>query len=77
MLNNNLERAQHFVMGQCLSDWPQDATYDQVCDWIECNTRDDETDEPLVTVWEPFEYCDILHIMDNMLSATVRLLEDK
>lgn len=77
MLNDNLKRAQDFVLGQCLSDWPQNSTYDEVCAWIECNTRDDETDEPLVTVWEPFEYCDILHIMDNMLSATVRLLEDK
>lgn len=77
MLNDNLKRAQDFVLGQCLSDWPQNATYDEVCAWIECGTTDDETGEPLVTVWQPFEYCDILRIMDNMLSAIVRLMEGK
>ena len=77
MLNNNLEKVQNFVIGQCLSDYPPDATYQEICDWITCNTCDDETGKPIVTVWQPLEYCDILHIMDNMLSATLRLLEAK
>jgi hypothetical protein len=77
MTKTNLEKAQDFVIGQCLSDYPPNATYAEICDWIACDTCDDETDEYMVTVWEPFEHCDILHIMDNMLSATLRLLETK
>lgn len=70
MLNDNLKRAQDFVIGECLSDYPPEATYAEIRELI----LDDDNS---VTVWEPFEYCDILHIMDNMLSATVRLLEAK
>ena len=71
----NLEKAQDFTLGQCLSDWPDGATYDEVCELISSDARDDETDEPLVTVWEPFEYADVLHIMDNMVNAVTRLLD--
>jgi hypothetical protein len=72
----NLERAQFFVMGQCLSDWPENATYDQVCEMIE-NDKCGEDDEPLVVIWDPFEDLDVLEIMDNMLFATIELLEGK
>ena len=74
-MKTNLQKAQDFVLGQCLSDYPEDATYQEICDWIECRTDDDETGNPLVTVWEPFEDCDVLHIMHNMVSAVTRLLD--
>jgi hypothetical protein len=75
-MKTNLERAQDFVMGQCLSDYPENATYEEVYAWMECDTVDDETGEYLVTVWQPFEDCNILQIMDNMVSAVERLLEE-
>ena len=74
-MKTNLEIAQDFAIGQCLSDYPPDASYDDICLMLRCDERDEETDEPLVTVWEPFEYLDVEHIMDNMVSAVERLLE--
>jgi hypothetical protein len=76
-MKTNLEKAQDFVIGQCLSDYPPDASYDEICDWIECDSADDETGEPLVIVWQPFEDCDVVRIMDNMLSAVTRLLDEQ
>jgi hypothetical protein len=75
-MKTNLELAQDFAIGQCLSDYPPDASYQEICDWLDCDTRDDETDEPMVTPWQPFEYCDVVHIMDNMVSAVERLLHE-
>ena len=74
-MKTNLQTAQDFVIGQCLSDYPPDATYAEIRDWMDFDTVDDETGEYLVTVWEPFENCDVLHIMDNMVSAVTRLLD--
>jgi hypothetical protein len=76
-MKTNLERAQDFVIGQCLSDYPPDATYAEIRDWMDLDTVDDETGEYLVTVWEPFENCNVLHIMDNMVSAVERLLNEQ
>lgn len=73
-MKTNLELAQDFVIGQCLSDYPADATYAEIYEWIENDTKD-EDGVPLVTPWELLEYCDILHIMDNMVSAVERLLD--
>jgi hypothetical protein len=75
-MKTNLQKAQDFVIGQCLSDYPPDASYQEICNWLECDTRDDETDEPMVTPWQPLEYCDVLSIMDNMVSAVTRLLDE-
>ena len=75
-MKTNLEIAQDFAIGQCLSDYPSGATYQEICDWLTYDTRDDQTDKPLVTVWEPFEYLDVEHIMDNMVSAVERLLNE-
>ena len=69
----NLQIAQDFAIGQCLSDYPPDLTYQEILDLYNDDERDDD-DAPLVTVWEPFEYLDIEHIMDNMVSAVERLL---
>ena len=69
----NLQIAQDFAIGQCLSDYPPDLTYQEILDLYNDDERGDD-DEPLVTVWEPFEYLDIEHIMDNMVSAVERLL---
>jgi hypothetical protein len=73
MMKTNLEKAQDFVLGQCLSDYPPDATYDEICDWIGCDTWDDETGAPMVTIWEPFEDLDVVEIMDGMIDDLVRL----
>ena len=74
-MKTNLEIAQDFVIGQCLSDYPPDANYGDICLMLQCDERDEETDEPLVTVWAPFEYLNVEHIMDNMVSAVTRLLD--
>ena len=71
----NLEIAQDFAIGQCLSDYPPDATYEEICSALRCH-EEDEQGELLVTVWEPFEYLDVEHIMDNMVSAVERLLNE-
>jgi hypothetical protein len=73
-MKTNLELAQDFAIEQCLSDYPADATYAEIYEWIE-NGTEDEDGSRLVTPWEPLEYCDILHIMDNMVSAVTRLLD--
>lgn len=69
-MKTNLEKAQDFVLGQCLSDYPASASYDKILELIESGSR-------RVSVWEPFEYCDVVHIMDNMVSAVERLLGEQ
>jgi hypothetical protein len=73
MTKTNLEKAQDFVLGQCLSDYPPDATYAEICDWIACDTCDDETGASMVTIWEPFEDLDVVEIMDGMIDDLVRV----
>jgi hypothetical protein len=84
----NLEKAQRLAMGFCLSDYPEDWTYDQVYEALEKdepvydhnpNEDDDEDDEdePRVTVWEPFEYLDVLEVMSDLVYHVNRLLDEK
>lgn len=72
----NLERAQTFAIEHCLSDYPPNATYEEICDWIANDTDDDETGEPMVTVWEAFEYQDVLVIMDDLVVSIKKLLDE-
>ena len=73
-MKSNLEKAQDFVIGQCLSDYPPDASYEEIVAWY-IEDRRYFDGEPKVTAWEPFEDCDVIHIMDNMVSAVTRLLD--
>jgi hypothetical protein len=66
MMKTNLEKAQDFVLGQCLSDYPPDATYEEICELI---ADDDES----VTIWAPFEDLDVVEIMDGMIDDLVRV----
>lgn len=66
MTKTNVEKAQDFAIGQCLSDYPPDATYEQICELI---ADDDES----VIIWEPFEDLDIVEIMDGMIVDLMRL----
>ena len=73
-MKTNLQKAQDFAIEQCLSDYPPRASYDKIVAWyIEDRRYRDGT--PKVTVWEPFEDCDVVLIMDNMVSAVTRLLD--
>ena len=76
-MKTNVQKAQDFTIGQCLSDYPPEANYDEIVEILLDDERNysDEEDSPLVTVWEPFEHADIVHIMDNMFSAVKRLLD--
>ena len=74
-MKTNLELAQDFAIGQCLGDYPADANYAEIYEWVENGTKNEDGSR-LVTPWEPLEYCDILHIMDNMISAVKRLLDE-
>lgn len=67
-MKTNLQKAQYFAIGQCLSDWPQRASYKKI---IELLNKDSQS----VTPWEPLEYCDVGHIIENMVSAVTRLLD--
>ena len=76
-MKTNLEIAQDFAIGQCLSDYPPELTYQEILDLLnDDEMNEDEDGSPLVTVWEPFEYLDVEHIMDNMVSAVERLLNE-
>lgn len=74
-MKTNLERAQDFVIGQCISDYPDGATYDEIIKML-LDDASDEDDAPLVTVWESLEDTDIVHIMENFVSAVTRLLNE-
>jgi hypothetical protein len=75
-MKTNLQIAQEFAMGQCLSNYRNDLTYQEICELLnDDELNNDENDCPIVTVWEPFEYLDVEHIMDNMVSAVERLLD--
>lgn len=67
-MKTNLQIAQDFAIEQCLSDYPARASYDKILVLISSGSR-------RVSVWEPLEYCDVEHIMNNMVSAVTRLLD--
>ena len=67
-MKTNLQKAQDFALGQCLSDYPPRASYDKILELIDSGSR-------RVSVWEPLQDCDVAHIMDNMVSAVTRLLD--
>jgi hypothetical protein len=74
----NLEQAQRFAMGFCLSEYPDDWTYEQVCEELgNDEPEEDDEGEYLVTVWHPFEYADVLEIMDGLVENVLRLLDEK
>ena len=73
----NLEIAQQFALGQCLSNYRTDLSYQEnILLLNDDELNNDKNDCPIVTVWEPFEYLDVEHIMDNMVSAVERLLNE-
>ena len=75
-MKTNLEIAQEFALGQCLSNYRNDMSYQEICDLLNHDEmNNDENDCPIITPWEPFEYCDVVYIMDNMISAVKRLLD--
>jgi hypothetical protein len=74
-MKTNLEIAQEFALGQCLSDYPEHLTYQEICEYLR-GSVEDEQGELIVTPWQPFEYLDVEHIMDNMVSAVERLLHE-
>jgi hypothetical protein len=67
-MKTNLQKAQDFAIGQCLSDYPTRASYTKILELIDSGSR-------RVSVWEPLEHCDVVHIMENMVSAVTRLLD--
>ena len=69
-MKTNLQKAQDFAIGQCLSDYPARASYSKIIELLASDSR-------RVTVWEPFEDCDVVHIMENMVSAVERLLNEQ
>lgn len=76
-MKTNLELAQEFAIGQCLSDYPPNASYQDICALLDGDNWDSDADEPIVTPWEPFEHIDVVYVMDNMVSAVKRLLDEK
>ena len=73
---NNLEKAQRLAMGFCLSDYPDDWNWDQVYEEIEKDEPEDY-DNPRVTIWQPFEYVNVLEIMSDLVYHVNRLLDEK
>ena len=67
-MKTNLQKAQDFALGQCLSDYPARASFKKI---IELLNKDSQSVRP----WAPLEYCDVAHIMENMVSAVTRLLD--
>ena len=67
-MKTNLQKAQDFAIEQCLSDYPPRASYAKILELIDSGSR-------RVSAWEPLEDCDVIHIMDNMVSAVTRLLD--
>lgn len=73
-MKTNREIAQDFALGQCLGDYPPDASYEQIVSWFLEDARYPDGISK-VTAWEAIEYCDVIHIMNNMVSAVTRLLD--
>lgn len=73
-MKTNLQKAQDFVIGECLSDYPEDATYEEIIGFILEGTEDEDAAQ-LVTIWEPLEDLDITPYMDCKVEAVKRLLD--
>ena len=62
-----LTTAENFAAGLYLTEWPDDMTYDQLCDAI-CSQHPD------VIVWEPFEDYDHNDVIEFIEAARVAYL---
>jgi len=55
-----MTKSQTFALGEWLSEWPENWSYEQVIDWL-MNNEDpaysDAEDDERVWVWEPVEDC--------------------
>jgi hypothetical protein len=67
-MKTNLKKAQDFTLGQCLSDYPARASFKKIVELYRGGSSS-------VTPWQPLEYCDVAHVMENMVSAVTRLLD--
>jgi hypothetical protein len=70
----NLEKAQNFVVENFLSDYPEDATYAEICDRLIVGTEDEDGAQ-LVTPWQVYEDIDIINAMDCMVDSVKHLLD--
>jgi hypothetical protein len=70
----NLKKAQDFVVENFLSDYPDDATYAEICDWLTEGTEDEDGAQ-LVTPWQVYEDIDIINAMDCMVDSVKHLLD--
>ena len=70
--------AENFALDHYLSEYPQDMEYDEIIERISSDNRDDEDDETIIVIWEPFENHDPASVSEhiNDLKDAARKLID-
>jgi hypothetical protein len=66
----NLEKAQRYAMGECLADYYEDYTYEEVCQMlVSSDLNQDEDGDTIIFPAEVLEDYDVVFIMDMMVNA--------
>jgi hypothetical protein len=66
----NLEKAQRYAMGECLADYYEDYTYEEVCKMLDDQSlNQDEDGQTIVYASEVLEDTDVTEIMDMLVDA--------
>ena len=65
-----LEKAQRYAMGECLADYYDDYTYEEVCKMLNDDSlNQDEDGLSIVFPSEALEDADVIGIMDMIVNA--------
>ena len=66
----NLEKAQWYAKGECLADYYEDYTYDEVCKMlVSSDLNQDEDGDTIVFPSEELEDTDVVAVMDMIVNA--------
>jgi hypothetical protein len=65
-----LEKAQRYAMGECLADYYEDYTYEEVCKMLNDDSlNQDEDGDTIVFPSEALEDADVVAVMEMIVNA--------
>jgi hypothetical protein len=65
-----LEKAQRYAMGECLADYYEDYTYEEVCKMLNDDSlNQDEDGDTIVFPSEELEDADVVAVMEMIVNA--------
>lgn len=69
-----MKNCEQAALGIFLCEWPDNMEYLEILECFE-NNIENEDEEPLVTIWEPFENYDKAFVIEQIENTKTSLLE--